>query len=256
MVHHIMIAMDPTTAPSVVQFTQWCLRNHRTYSVQMGIRMASLPDAKPYLTDFGYFYMNRWRETSFHFDRLGPIGCFLSHREVWKQCLQRKEAVWIFEEGVRTYDTQWFEHLDSVRSDYDLIMGHSVPVLRFFKQQPMGQQRIGTDIEAIDKVYFGTKCYRVTPRFAAQLLVKSSKFDLHVDSFICCVAMYDAGLFKSCRTRKPVVTAYSAGIINHSFDRALVYGSALLLVSVILLLGLLVVVRRRVHSKKNAGGLD
>lgn len=244
MVHHIIISLDPSSSKNVNTFKEWCSVNQKSHSVQVGTRVQSTQEAKNYLTDFGYYNIGRWRETSFHFDTLGPIGCFLSHREVWKICIQRNETTWVFEEGVVSYDTNRMDTLDTQYSDYDLILGHSVPVIRLLKQTSLRHRIMsdGSGLQSIDKIYFGTKCYRITPRFATHLLYKSCKFDLHVDSFICCVAMYDEDIFKSGRTTHEVVSAKSAGTINHSMDLSLVNGITMIsgiIVSVIIIIYLI-----------------
>lgn len=242
--------MDPDRSKNVQTFKEWCTSNNRSFGIQTGIRVQSTEEAKPYLTDFGYYNIGRWRETSFHFDTLSPVGCFLSHREVWKTCIHRNETTWVFEEGVVSYDTERLNELDSHHFDYDILLGHSVPVIRLMKQTALETRSLGNGLQSIDKIYFGTKCYRITPRFAAHLLYKSLKFDLHVDSFICCVAMYDQDKFKSGRTTHEIVSAKSSGTINHSLDRCLVYTISMISITLLALVTIVYLIFKYSKCKK------
>jgi GR25 family glycosyltransferase involved in LPS biosynthesis len=218
MVHHMMISLD-SNSRNVNTFKEWCLHRHQTGEIVPGRIVASLEEAKPLLTSYGYYVMQNWRESPCHFDTTGPIGCFLAHRDAWKICVSRNEHVWIFEEGVYTYDTTMFDKIDRVHSTTDLILGHTVPLLRMWIQNTVHTQTIDSMLMSIDKIYFGTRCYRLSPSFAASLLQNSLTFDTHVDTFICTEAIRYADEFKVARTYKNIVSAMSSGAINHSVDK-------------------------------------
>lgn len=227
MVHHIMITMD-TESDNVQRFAAWCNGHSRSCEVQAGTRVASLCDIKPYLTPYGWHSMHNRRESSCHFDSLGPVGCFLAHRSAWETCVRRGEATWIFEEGVRSFDTDTFDRLDANCGHADLILGHTVPVLRMWKQRTLSRQDMGNGLVSIDKIYFGTKCYRVSPGFAARLLQESARFDTHVDTFVNTTAMYYADEFVVGRTVESMVGAGSSHRIRHSVDHGLLILSCML----------------------------
>lgn len=210
--------MDTTNANSIY-FRKWCLENKRSYSYVSGVRLQPTDDVKDYLTPYGYYIMNNWRESPAHFDTMGPIGCFLAHKKAWEYCVQENKPCWIFEEGVVSYDTKAFELFDTTYIDYDFLHGHTVPVVRIWKQKKMvGSSCTNNDMYPIDQIYYGTKCYRVSPTFAKILLDNSIQFDVHVDTFVCLIAMYYADL-KTGKTRVPLVVAGSSKLIDHSVER-------------------------------------
>lgn len=240
MVHHVMIAMQEDV-PNVRRFRTWCDIHSRTWDVVRGHRVDSLQEMTPHLTPYGLYNVQRRRETSIHFDTTGPVGCFLSHRSVWQMCVDRQEDVWVFEEGVTDYQSRRFQELDE-RNDLDLILGHTIRVLRFIRQRSVVKKN------SIDKIYFGTKCYRVSPRFARHLLDNSTQFDMHVDAFICITAMA-ANHMRTTRTIHNIVTARSSNTINHSLDAGLVVNLYMLGTIVLLLfiiIGMIVTLRRRI----------
>jgi GR25 family glycosyltransferase involved in LPS biosynthesis len=237
-----MIALA-TESRNIATFKEWCTRRGQSHEVVTGCRVSDMAESKPHLTSYGYYVMNNWRETCNHFDTTGPIGCFLAHRTVWKQCVSRNVPVWVFEEGVESYDTAQFDRIECDYSEMDLVLGHTVPVLRRWWQRRINSHRIGPILEMVDKVYFGTKCYRISPRFAARLIQNSERFDVHVDTFLCTEAMYYNTEFKVARMRTQMVVAGSSGLINHSVDQTLLTVSCLA-VSVIVSSCIIILVSR------------
>jgi GR25 family glycosyltransferase involved in LPS biosynthesis len=215
-----MISLNPTSK-NVNTFNEWCTQQTRTGEVIPGRRVTSLEEAKPFLTSYGWYIMHNWRESSCHFDTTGPIGCFLAHRDVWKVCVSRNENIWVFEEGVYSYTTHLFDEIDTLYPTKDLIMGHTIHVPRMWRQKSMNKSNICSVLASIDKIYFGTKCYRLSPAFAARLLENSVKFDTHVDTFICTEAIRYADEFSAAHTRMNIVSAFTSGTINHSIDHSL-----------------------------------
>lgn len=235
MVHHTMISLDEST-PNVSTFKEWCTKRRQPWTVIPGRRISTLEEAKPLLTSYGYYIMQNWRETSSHFDSTGPIGCFLAHRDAWTDCVLRNEHTWVFEEGVYAYDTPIFDKLDSQHPDIDLILGHTFTVARMWKQKSIGRRILCPILSTVDKVYFGTKCYRLSPMFAARLLENSKTFDTHVDTYICTEAIRYADEFLATRTQKPLVSAKSSGTINHSIDHSVLI-LCLLVLGIVVLAG-------------------
>ena len=213
-----MIAMRPSH-PNVDVFRAWGAAQRRTVEIQPGIAIVSIAEAKPHLTSYGYYIMNNWRDGSCHFDTTGPVGCFLAHRHAWNICVTRNEAVWIFEEGVSAYTSADFDELDQRYPDLDLVLGHSIMVLRVGRQCLYRPQQLNSLLTMIDKIYYGTKCYRVSPAYARQLLLDSHRFDTHVDTFLCTQSMMYRDTFQSARTSRNIVEAKSVKMINHSMDQ-------------------------------------
>ena len=236
MVRYAMITLD-TECRNVQVFIDWCVLRGVPYEIHNGKRVENIEASKPHLTSYGYYVMNNWRESPSHFDTTGPVGCFLAHREAWTHCVRMNESMWVFEEGVRSYNTDLFDRVENDYPGMDLVLGHTVPVLRFWRQRRVNNHRIGSILRTIDKIYFGTKCYRLSPAFAARLLTNCGRFDVHVDTFLCTEAMYYQDEFKVGRTTNPMVVASSSGLINHSVDQSLLIVSCLV-VSTALAVGL------------------
>ena len=208
--------------PNIDVLRAWGAAHKRTVEIQPGITIATTAEAKPHLTSYGYYVMNNWRDGSCHFDTTGPVGCFLAHRHAWNICVTRNEAVWIFEEGVSAYTTADFDELDQRYPHLDLVLGHSIVTARLWRQCLYRPQQLNSLLTAIDKIYYGTKCYRVSPAFARQLLVDSHRFDTHVDTYISTQAMMFRDTFQSARTTHNIVEARSVKMINHSLDHNMV----------------------------------
>ena len=231
MVHHVMIAMSRDN-PNVDTFETWCEDRGLTSELVDGCRVTSLADVKDCLTPYGYYMMHNWKESSCQFDQLSVIGCFLSHRKAWQICVDRLEPVWIFEEGVSSYDTHMFETIDAEYGTYDLVLGHTMPVLRILWQTSVNKRSLNRHLESIDKIYYGAKCYRISPVFAQQLLDNSHRFDTHVDIYMCNMAMYYDTSYLLARTKNPIVSAWSSSCIKHTIE------SMLLMVIILLLLAM------------------
>lgn len=239
-----------TTSRNVQNFRAWCTKLGQSHEVVPGHRVPDMETGKKHLTSYGYYVMNNWRETCNHFDSTGPIGCFLAHRAVWKRCVARNVPFWIFEEGVESYDTAQFDRIECDYSDMDLVLGHTVPVVRRWWQRRVNSHRIGPILEMIDRVYFGTKCYRISPVFAARLIQNSERFDTHVDTFLCTEAMYYATEFKIGRMRTQMVVARSSGLINHSVDQTLLTVSCLSVSVIVSICVIALVSRWYIRCKK------
>jgi GR25 family glycosyltransferase involved in LPS biosynthesis len=222
-----MISMD-VSCSNVRKFESWCTENERPFELIAGVRVDTLESVKEHITPYGYYVMKNWRESCAHFDTLGPIGCFLAHRNAWKQCIKSTaEHSWIFEEGVSRYDDDKIRLLENEYNQFDLIHGHSIQVVRLWKQRPIGlSPNENTDaykdmMVPFSKIYYGTKCYRVSRRFARRLLEKSEQFDVHVDTFLSIMAIYYNDEFLTGHVKCAVVNGASSKKIDHSIDRNL-----------------------------------
>jgi hypothetical protein len=246
-----MISLEPKSK-NVHTFKEWCHGRNQTWEIVPGRRIQSKEEARPWLTSYAWYIMHNWREGPSHFDATGPIGCFLAHRDAWQVCVARNEQVWIFEEGVYGYDSALFDQVQTAHPTTDLIMGHALRVLRMWRQASVGSYTMDSLLTPIDKIDYGTKCYRLSPAFAARLLQNSVVFDTHVDTFLCTEAIMYAPEFKAARMHRFMVSAASSGTINHSIDQSLLIGYSLAVSILLCLLGAAHVLRlyRRCRLKK------
>lgn len=231
MVHHVMISLS-SSSKNVHTFQSWCKAYNKTCEISSGVQVKDWKEYKDIIAPYSFFILHNRRLDCHHFDTTGPIGCFLAHKKVWKICVQRNEPTWIFEEGVSSYRQNIFHELDTYHENVDLILGHTVPVFSIYRQNSICKKGddVGSYLQPIDKIYFGTKCYRISPRFASFLLEHSKQIDLHVDSYINVMAIYYADQFQSYRTPFNIVTAWSSGKINHSVDCNLLIPCILMLI--------------------------
>jgi GR25 family glycosyltransferase involved in LPS biosynthesis len=221
------------------KFKLWCNCNKKSYDIVSGVRVKDWRQYKDMLTPYAYYNLHNWRPSTQHFDTTGPIGCFLAHKKVWDICVQRNESVWIFEEGVYEYKDAMFDILDSQYKSVDLIFGHTINLFHVWKQHKIcTQSNIDDYLTDIDKIYYGTKCYRVSPLFANLLLQQSKQFELHVDSYINVLAIYykDNESLRMYRTKSNIVSARSSWEINHSIDYSIFIPCIAFLIIIIMII--------------------
>lgn len=112
----------------------------------------------------------------------GQIGCFLSHRECWKKCVQAQRLMLVLED-----DFHFQQDLSEVipiamntMADWDILRLQGVSVKNKYKViEDFGQNQL------VKHYYdaFGTTAYFVKPEIAEILLGKSNRFHAHIDDF-------------------------------------------------------------------------
>ncbi len=135
------------------------------------------------LTSFPEEYDRSKRLRHCGFDMIpGQIGCFLSHRQAWRKCLQTQKLTLVLED-----DFQFQQEpsevlpiaLDSL-PQYDILRlqglkdGQKYKVLKNYGKNKLAQYYHDT---------FGTTAYFLKPAAAKVLLDKSDRFHAHVDEF-------------------------------------------------------------------------
>lgn len=245
--NHIMISMD-RESPNSIGFVNWCDRTKRSYQFVEGVDAKTIESVKQYLTPYGYYIIQNQKETVSHFDTLGPIGCFLAHREAWRNIIANEscEYCWIFEEGVSEYRDEMIERVENVYGHFDFLHGHNVPVLRLWKQKRIEIKQKENDkhhynngIVPVDKIYYGTKCYRISKSFAKLLFDHSTQFDMHVDSYICTMAIYYSDIIISGHLLTNLVCANSSKRINHSLDINLTHSILYIVITILCIITIL-----------------
>jgi glycosyl transferase family 25 len=112
----------------------------------------------------------------------GQIGCFLSHRQVWKKCVQTQKLTLVLED-----DFAFQQNLSEVLPIVFASLPHC-DVLRLQGLQTDRKYKVLKDYgkNQLVKHYkdtFGTTAYFVKPESAKVLLEKSQRFHAHVDDF-------------------------------------------------------------------------
>jgi glycosyl transferase family 25 len=114
----------------------------------------------------------------------GEIGCYLSHREVWKQLVNSSDSAWCVMEddiGLRGGFRAAVEELFVHREHWDMVrlMG-----LVKREQLPYADLPSGTRIMWLDRQPVGTQCYIITRTAAARMLKHTERIVHAIDTTI------------------------------------------------------------------------
>jgi glycosyl transferase family 25 len=128
-------------------------------------------------------YDRRKRLRFFGYEMLpGQIGCFLSHRQAWKQCVERQKLTLILED-----DFQFRQGLDEVLpvvcdnlSTFDILR---LQGLREDWKYKVLKDHGRNKLVKHDHDPFGSTAYFIKPESARVLLEKSRRFHSPVDDF-------------------------------------------------------------------------
>jgi glycosyl transferase family 25 len=112
----------------------------------------------------------------------GQVGCFLSHREVWKRCVQSRKLTLALED-----DFQFQQNLDGVLpfvsanlSTFDILRLQALrPTWKYKVLKDYGERKLVKHYH--DPV--GATAYFIKPECARVMLEKSNRFHAHVDDF-------------------------------------------------------------------------
>lgn len=111
----------------------------------------------------------------------GQIGCYLSHREVWKQLVASGDDVWcVMEDDIRL--EQGFkaatEELYSFREHWDVVRLYGIfdnPQIEY-ASLPSGMKLMWMDLHPL-----GTQCYVISRSAAMRLLETTEKIRVPID---------------------------------------------------------------------------
>lgn len=221
-VWHIMITMNREHT-NTREFISWCTKWNKKYDIIEGVRVKSIESIKNKLTPSAYLTLLTYREMDSQMENLREVGCLLAHREAWKLFMDNDNVdyCWIFEEGVCKYNDELFQKVEDSCNHFDFITGHDVPVFRFPQKRvnvTLREPSVYNSLVApIQKIHYGTKCYRVSKQFTKSLLENSEKMDSAVDSYVSAMAIYYNSTFISGSTKKHLVVAKSSNRIKHTF---------------------------------------
>lgn len=112
---------------------------------------------------------------------IGELGCFASHRELWKRCIAMREPVMIMEDDFNLLPS----FADALDCATDVIS--DVGFLRLQTANREKKYRIGKhkgfEISRFSKAPHGLMCYCVSPDVAEQLVESTRTIDAPVDEF-------------------------------------------------------------------------
>jgi glycosyl transferase family 25 len=172
----IIVISLPSSAERRAQAVQQLDATGFPWSFQEAINGAAL-------TEFPKEYDRRERLRLQGFEMSpGQVGCFLSHRQAWKKCLQMQKTMLVLED-----DFQIQQELSEVLPVAFDCLPHC-DILRLQGLEHKWKYKVLKDFgkNQLVKHYhdtFGTTAYLVKPESAKVLLEKSSRFHVHVDDF-------------------------------------------------------------------------
>ncbi|MXN79280.1 glycosyl transferase family 25 [Burkholderia sp. 4701] len=114
----------------------------------------------------------------------GQIGCYLSHREVWKQLVASRDDAWcvmeddiILLEGFKAATEELLVHRDA----WDIVRLYGIfenPQIEF-ASLPSGTKMMWMDVHPL-----GTQCYVITRKAAERMLESTEKIQYPIDDAI------------------------------------------------------------------------
>lgn len=115
---------------------------------------------------------------------LGEIGCFLSHRALWKTCVELDTPLLIFEDDVeiKVNIQEILCAISKIEEDFDFLRLSGVRTKKNIRLKIQSFPEFKVVEELRDPS--GTGAYIITPRGASKLLKSSSSFFVPVDNFI------------------------------------------------------------------------
>ncbi|MGZ2747050.1 glycosyltransferase family 25 protein [Burkholderia stagnalis] len=114
----------------------------------------------------------------------GQIGCYLSHREVWKQLVASRDEAWcVMEDDIILLPgfKAATEELDAHRDAWDIVRLYGIfenPQVEF-ASLPSGTKMMWMDVHPL-----GTQCYVITRKAAQRMLESTEKIQYPIDDAI------------------------------------------------------------------------
>ncbi len=148
------------------------------------------------LTKYPAEYQSQKRINHYCFDMsAGEIGCFLSHRKVWQECVRRSEICMVLEDDVELlpHFMQNLQTVLSIQNEWDIFRLHSggyrAPVLR----------EVVNSLQILENLIDpgSSAGYLIKPEAAIKLIEHSSNFYTAIDDFIECRWMHNLRILAS-----------------------------------------------------------
>ena len=137
----------------------------------------------------GRFYAKADRLKKFGYEMTASeIGCFLSHRHCWEECVAENKEMLVLESDVAPLQEAEFvdllKSLMATKGSFDVVRLHGV-----FNKNEMCSRRIAALTQNYDLAQtlgdpMGSAGYLITPEAAARLLDTSERFCVPLDVFL------------------------------------------------------------------------
>jgi GR25 family glycosyltransferase involved in LPS biosynthesis len=130
------------------------------------------------------------------FNKHGGFGCYLSHAQAWKWCVDSGRPIFVFEDDAAfPYGTRTLEFIEKrldLGSEKDvlfLIGYHEIPGYKELTKFPEILPE-NEPIVSVKNIFHGTHLYYITPPAAELLLKYSFPIEMQVDSYMGLVAKF------------------------------------------------------------------
>lgn len=120
----------------------------------------------------------------------GAIGCYLSHYNLWKKCVELQKPILVMEDDVAFSDP---ETLAEILSEVNSVMGDEIEFVSFdfinhysvSAKAPVKTIKTGSSkLHRIVRPFWGCAMYMIHPRGAQALIQTAFPIEIQVDSYI------------------------------------------------------------------------
>lgn len=136
---------------------------------------------KSITTPYSYYYLKNDRDMHYQIDKVGAIGCSLSHIKIWKDMIDNNyQNAIIFEDDFEIKDVKLFyESINNIPSDA------KIGYLNYYPLNNPIFKEANKNWKTTDSIYIlRTKCYFINLELVKELIKKSLPIDTHVDFYI------------------------------------------------------------------------
>jgi glycosyl transferase family 25 len=158
-------------------------------------RNLSDTELKKYVHPATYNQIKQKREVDMlHMGSKGGVGCFISHKNLWKKCIELNEPIIICEDDIQLDKSS---SINKVKKSFNSIPNDTVFAaliglpINFLAPSTKGTKVISKNWKTVGHDFMGTQMYYITPYAASLLLYYSEPIVNHVDMYIGQVALQD-----------------------------------------------------------------
>jgi GR25 family glycosyltransferase involved in LPS biosynthesis len=181
-------------------------------------RRLSDSQVKEYVHPTTYNQIKQKREVDMtHMSTKGAVGCFISHKNLWKKCIELDQPIIVCEDDINLDNK---EHIRDIKKSFNDIPDKAVFAalihnpFKIFIPTKEGTKVVSENWKTLGHDYTGTQMYYMTPYAAKTLLKYSEPIVNHVDIYIGQVGLQDGKLW--IRTRSNINPQEFSQIIENS----------------------------------------